>query len=300
MASLMLRNTVPEEDRTDDPGRHGGIAVRRDTTLVDDTQNGSRKSRLDLVIEAEIIPRLMVAHSVSVGRETYQDPPLVSTLENVDIDDFARMVIRSDVSVAYSFIDALRAQGLELESVFLDVLTPAARRLGVMWEEDTVNFADVTVGLSKLQQILRELSPNTNTAADENFTGNRALLASVPGDQHTFGVFMVEEFFRRAGWDVVTCVLESSEELAELVGVERFDVVGFSTSRDDLLEQLADDVRRLYRVSKNPDIRIVVGGRCFRDDPALVQKVGADGTAADGREAVSLASTLVGAVKSSR
>ena len=34
--------------------------------------------------------------------------------------------------------------------------------------------------------------------------GRRALLVSVPGEQHSFGVTMVAEFFRRAGWDAWT------------------------------------------------------------------------------------------------
>ena len=105
---------------------------------------------------------------------------------------------------------------------------------------------------------------------------------------------MVEEFFRRGGWDVVTCVLESSEELLELAAMEDFSIIGFSTGRDDLLDQLASDVRSLYRVSKNKNVRILVGGRCFLDDPGLLQKIGADGTASNGLEAVSVANTLCG------
>ncbi|MDF1749644.1 MAG: cobalamin-dependent protein [Alphaproteobacteria bacterium] len=294
MASLMLRNAIAQDGRVVGPHDPGGIAIYRDGNFVTTSNHGAQKSRLDLVIEAEIIPRLMVAHSVSVGVEAYQDPPVATTLDETDIDDFCQLILKQEVPVAFSYIEAIQIQGMKLESVFLDLLAPAARSLGTMWDEDTVSFADVTVGLSRLQQILRELSPNTDTTMDEIAVGHRALLASVPGDQHTFGVFMVEEFFRRGGWDVVTCVLESSEELLELAAIEEFSIIGFSTGRDDLLDQLASDVRSLYRVSKNKDVRILVGGRCFLDDPGLLQKIGADGTASNGLEAVSVANTLCG------
>jgi len=298
MASLLLGATVAEDDRvgtTELLGRHVPARAARRTveTAVDDTTDGSQKSRLDLVIEAEIIPRLMVAHSISVGQVAYQDPPVQTTLDEVDIDAFIRHVLKDDIAVAFAFIDALRDQGLPMESVFLDILTPAARRLGTLWETDDVTFADVTVGLSKLQQILRVLSPGSGVDEDARPVGRRILLAAVPGDQHTFGVFMVEEFFRRAGWDVVTCVMESSSELAELVSAEPFDVIGFSTSNDELIPVLERDVPRLVKGSRNPEIRILVGGGCFRDNPALVKQVGADGTAADGREAVALAAAMV-------
>jgi methanogenic corrinoid protein MtbC1 len=290
----MLRDTIAKDGRAEGRYGLGGIAARRDMTVVTTSNNGAQKSRLDLVIEAELIPRLMVAHSVAIGAEAYQDPPAATTLDDTEISDFCSLILKQDVQVAFSFIEAMQNQGMKLETIFLDLLAPAARNLGAMWEEDTVNFADVTVGLSRLQQILRELSPSTDTTLDELSVGHRALLASVPGDQHTFGVFMVEEFFRRGGWDVVTCVLESSEELLELAAMEEFSIIGFSTGRDDLLDQLASDVRSLYRVSKNRNVRILVGGRCFRDDPVLVDRIGADGTASDGREAVSIANALCG------
>ena len=294
MASLMLRDTTAEDGRNEGRYGPGGNAIQRDRRFVTTSKIGAQKSRLDLVIEAEIIPRLMVAHSVSIGIEAYQDPPLATTLDESEVKEFCQLILKQEVPVAFSYIEAIQSQGMKLETVFLDLLAPAARNLGALWEDDLVSFADVTVGLSRLQQILRELSPGTDTTLDEISVGHRALLASVPGDQHTFGVFMVEEFFRRGGWDVVTCVMESSEELLELASMEEFSIIGFSTGRDDLLDQLASDVRNLYRVSKNRNVRILVGGRCFRDDPVLVKKIGADGTASDGKEAVDIANALCG------
>ena len=48
---------------------------------------------------------------------------------------------------------------MPLELLFLRLLAPAARRLGELWEGDLCTFTDVTIGLSHLQQVLRELSP---------------------------------------------------------------------------------------------------------------------------------------------
>ena len=60
---------------------------------------------------------------------------------------------------ARTYVEALRAQGVSLESLYLDLLAGAARRLGEWWASDLCDFADVTVGVGRLQQILRELSP---------------------------------------------------------------------------------------------------------------------------------------------
>jgi methanogenic corrinoid protein MtbC1 len=63
-----------------------------------------------------------------------------------------------------------------------------------------------------LQQLLRELS-----AAFEAETLPRlrsAVLVTAPGDQHTFGVFILQEFFRRAGWDVPRRIYELGRRIA--------------------------------------------------------------------------------------
>ncbi|NJK90043.1 MAG: cobalamin B12-binding domain-containing protein [Myxococcales bacterium] len=86
--------------------------------------------------------------------------------------------------------------------IFLDLLAPVARLLGDLWLIDLCTFTDVTIGLSRLQQLVRELAPAFEDGHDLRGFGHRALLAPAPGEQHTFGMHLVEEFLRRAGWDV--------------------------------------------------------------------------------------------------
>ena len=47
--------------------------------------------------------------------------------------------------------------GLPVERVLLDLLAPSARLMGEMWTADQVSFVDVTLGLSRIQQMLRQL-----------------------------------------------------------------------------------------------------------------------------------------------
>jgi methanogenic corrinoid protein MtbC1 len=52
--------------------------------------------------------------------------------------------------------------------------------------------------------MLRELASHMDGHADEGVPVRRALLLAVAGDQHTFGLAMVRDFFRAAGWRVAT------------------------------------------------------------------------------------------------
>ena len=59
-------------------------------------------------------------------------------------------------------------------------------------------------------------------------TGRRVLLLPGPGEQHTFGLSMVAEFFRRSGWEVVGGTGPESLDPVRAVRDEWFDVVGIS------------------------------------------------------------------------
>jgi len=57
-----------------------------------------------------------------------------------------------------------------------------------------------------------------------------------PGEQHTFGVRIVEQFLRKAGWEVSIGLASTPLEIAALVASEWFDVVGLTLSSDSRLE----------------------------------------------------------------
>lgn len=246
---------------------------------------GDRLVKLVRTIEDEIIPRLVLARRAAPGAPGL--PVLVGRLPNAaDVADFTQLILANDVAVAASYVHGLRARGTPLETVFLELLAPCARRLGELWKTDRCDFTQVTVGLWRLHQLLRELSPTFRTGETEHQSlGRRVLLAPAPGEQHMFGICIVAEFFRRAGWDVWGGPPTASGDLLGIVRSEAFAIVGLSLSGEARLDGLATRIREIRRASRNRSIRVMVGGQVFNERPQLVALVGADATAADGRQA---------------
>ena len=269
-----------------------------------DELSESHAASLSRIIESQIIPRLMLAHRAAQG--TSPLPAVDVQAPGIDtIAEFADIVVSNNVSVAAAFVEAQRAGGMSLESVYIDLLSPTARHLGYLWENDLCDFTEVTAGLWRLQQLLHELSPafqgdaagdynaQTSLGASRPKLARRALLLPAPGDQHTFGLFMVSEFFRRADWDVWGELPVSVEQLINLVQEERFDMVGFSVGSELKLDELKFAIRAVRLESRNKNIKVMVGGPIFVAHPEYVDLVGADMTAADGRDAVMFAEQLV-------
>lgn len=243
-------------------------------------------------IESEMVPRVMLGRG-ELGSRTAPVDALPTRLAPAEISEFAALVLQSDAAPAASFIDHLRQRGMPLEMVYLDLLSPAARLLGEYWMADTLSFSEVTLGLWRMHHLLRDLSEAFHSEGDRVPSGFQALLLPSPGEQHTFGLLMVAEFFRQSGWAVSSGPFASSGELARIARGGWYAMVGFSVSREDQLDSVAAEIQTVRRASRNQSIGVMVGGRVFIEHPELVRRVGADATATDGREAVHQAQNLV-------
>lgn len=187
----------------------------------------------------------------------------------------------------------MRARGVPIERICFDLLGPTARYLGDLWTDDLCTFTDMTVGVGRLQRVLRELSPALDHGVDHAARGRRVLLAPCPGEQHTFGLVMVSEFFRLAGWDVTGAGWGGAEAAATVVASAWFDVVGFSLGAEVHIETLTREITAVRRAACNRRIAVIVGGPLFAERPNLVHQVGADAVATDGRAAPGLCENLV-------
>lgn len=245
-------------------------------------------------IEGEIIPRLMMLfdHQVSSAAPSASQVQAPSLQE--ELDAFVTLVLENDADVVCDYIEQLRDRGKTLPAIYLNLLAPAARRLGELWESDECSFASVTLGISRMHQVLLRFSAFFCANCSETPEDAKSvLIIPAPGEQHTFGLMMLVEFFRREGWRVWSGSPRSDDELIGLLESDRFDVVGCSVSAERHLETVPGLLSTIRERSKNKNIKIIVGGRLFSEQPELAKKVGADAMAQDGADAVRQAERLV-------
>lgn len=243
-------------------------------------------------IEGEIIPRLMLTLADAEEKGIDTDERFLSPTE-VDRTQFIWSVMNESAASSRAFVSGLVSRGVPREAIYLDLLTGAARRLGEMWERDEADFTDVTIGLCRLHQILREQSAISGATLSPGGESPSILLGTSGGDQHVFGVIMVAEFFQRAGWRVWSEPAAALSELIVLVEREWFDAIGLSAACEASEKTIANDIAALRAASKNQGLVVMVGGGLFNRNPALAEAVGADATAADGKAAVELGRQLV-------
>ncbi len=241
-------------------------------------------------IQTEVIPRLMLAHGLVAALE---DGGSTAETGRSDIEAFVRLAVTGSDAAGLAFTAELEARGVRTEDLFLDLLAPSARLLGEYWETDRCTFTEVTVGVARLQRIMHDLASRLDFDVDPTQHSMTAMILPAPGEQHTFGITMVAEFFRRAGWSISDVLPRDEAEILEAIEARPVSLIGFSLSSEVLIDRLASVIGSLRSMSSKSDVSVLVGGPVFVDHPDWVERVGADAMALDGREGVVQAQRLV-------
>jgi methanogenic corrinoid protein MtbC1 len=227
-------------------------------------------------IESEILPRLVSAH---------RDDPETGRREQ-DLQSFVALILADDMEAARAMADRAIVQSGGRDGLLNELLRPAALLLGEMWERDDCDFMAVTLGVYRLDQIMKETATVGDQVAFMNGHEHRILLLPAPGEQHGFGIGMVADAFREGGWCVRSGPAVSRAQLLRLVRDEWFDVVGLSAMAERALKGLSSCLRAVRAASCNPGVYIMLGGHAVSAFAERARFLGADATAKDAREAL--------------
>ena len=237
-------------------------------------------SLLKEAIEHAIVPHLLTLHANGA-----RDPAPVQAQDPSPLAfAFAREAAGRHPEQMFAHLESLLESGARPDRVCLEVLAPAARHLGDLWVQDRYDFVAVTIGVMQLQQAMLHLMPRDPLRPPAARPAS-ILIVTVPGNQHTFGLAMAADFFRRAGWSVTSGSPARLEALRHRVRTQSFDAIGFSVSCEVQIEMLARSIAAVREASRNRRIVTVIGGPLFMDDPRLALQFGADMVATDGAQA---------------
>lgn len=252
------------------PGRR---APRATSDPFQDLLRERPLDRLTQAVRDEIIPQLLTACAKTAARR--RSGPVSARA----IRRLARLSIRPPATDAQSFVRSLRDDGMSAEAIICDLLPGATRYLGWQWETDACSFVDVTCGLSVLQNLLHVHAGGQAPDPHGGGEGRAILLASMPGEQHTFGIHVVAEFFRQADWDVSAVTPNADAGLLDRLHAERFAAVGLSAANDRALDAMPDLLRKIRNASLNRDIHVIAGGAALLRRPDFASRLAADAVA---------------------
>ena len=122
-----------------------------------------RSASLARIIEGEIIPRLFVALAAPARAPRTCRAP--ASLVADDIAELARLLLTHDRRVAKEYVQMICRGGTPFDRICLDLLAPVARRLAELWEQNQCDFAQFSLGIERLEYVLREVGESERRAA---------------------------------------------------------------------------------------------------------------------------------------
>jgi len=134
------------------------------------------------------------------------------------------------------------------------LLAEAARRVGSQWACDDLDFVTVTTAVGRLQYAFRHV---VQSAGPARRRGGSVFVTTVPGEEHVFGVMMVEEIFRASGWAASVATPKSMADLGSARGRPVPDVLCVSWSSD----VLGDAAAAFLEAFRGRGALIVFGGQ---------------------------------------
>lgn len=265
---------------------------------------------LSRVVQRDIVPNLITANRIigaeadAAGVDAWHDGGFnpergerdmnftAGHIRMVDVARFVRLLRGAGADAAPALVEVLLARGIPRSELYLDLLGPAARLIGDMWLDDECSFADVTMVVGRLHNILNSLR-GEQVAAPVSRDAPTILLSPAPGEQHSFGIAVVEAVFQDAGWQTALSFTNDAEEIIDQLALRSYDAVGLSLSNDGLADVLRATIMRLRSMSANRDVVVLVGGPAFAGAPGLCAYLGADALIANGVAAAAKARELL-------
>jgi MerR family transcriptional regulator, light-induced transcriptional regulator len=250
-------------------------------------------TRIASLIEGEIIPRLLMAHRRGVPDIEVRPVSGPSHVTKRDIAILAELALDQEASTLITHVNGIIKRGVSPEAILVNYLGAAARLLGVQWDNDDISFIDVTMAVWRLQEVVHDLAARIPAAAIADEGAMRSLFSVMPGDNHGFGTIVVDECFRRNGWNSRCLTAVDEDQLLGIVAAEKYDLVGLTVSCDHHLTDLPRLIAAVRAASANPHLVIMLGGRLFNSSSDAALRIGADLSAPDAHAAVDLAQALV-------
>lgn len=204
---------------------------------------------------AEVVARL-------VARETAETSILHESL----VDEFVTAVCNPGPAAFEALKPELRRSRITAAAL-ADVYIPAvARKLGRAWEDDSMSFAEVTIGASRLQAILREIGNGWAADSGPSAGALGTMLLIVPvGEQHTLGAMVLSGQLRRRGVSVCLRIGPDEGDLRGLLHSRRFDGAMISVACVEQVGNCRKLVHTLKRIAGNA-LFVAVGGALMERD----------------------------------
>ena len=203
-----------------------------------------------------------------------------------EIDRITQLLLSNEDGAFELAITVLKTHGVSINYIVLDLIPTIARRLGKQWEDDTLSFAEVSIGTNKLERVIHKLDYLFQVTQLEKRGNHSILITNFPESQHSLGTLILANYFIHSGWRAYRPENNSLKFISQNLESNSHDAIAISISCNEQLEQLPNTISVLREKSKNPKIKVLIGGPLYNEAPEKFTHIQADIKAVTPEESV--------------
>ncbi|MEJ5201793.1 MAG: corrinoid protein [Anaerolineales bacterium] len=182
--------------------------------------------------------------------------------------------------------------GLPPETILNQGMVAAMAEVGRLFEEGEYFVPEMLVAARAMQAGLALLKPKL-VQADVKAAG-KVVAGTVKGDLHDIGKNLVCMMLEGASFEIIDLGSDvSPERFVEAVQAYQADIVAMSALLTTTMPNMKVTIDALKAAGLRDKVKVMVGGAPVT--PEFAREIGADGTAPDASQAVTLAKSLIGA-----
>lgn len=205
-----------------------------------------------------------------------------------EIAEYMGCLFKKDTRKAISLIRKYADQGIDLDDIYVEILSESMKRVGELWHTAEITVDTEHYCTSVTQMAMAQMY-------DLLFDGeqkNKTILSVCPGmELHEMGARIVTDLFENYGWDSIFLgAAVPVDYIMDSVRENHPDLVTLSVSMPQHLMDCEKAVREIKQ--EFPDIKIAVGGKAFESTNDIWKKWPVNIYSKDARELLAKAQEL--------
>lgn len=210
-------------------------------------------------------------------------------------DKYLELLLDNNKSEASNLVVNEALSEMSVPEIYLNILEPVQKEVGRLWHANKVSVAQEHYISSVTQLVMSQLYSHFLSSGGEK---GSIVTTAVGTELHEIGIRMVADLLEIDGFDTIHLGANTpNSSIVETLKNNRSLLLGVSVTLPLHLKELAQLIEMIRSEPELTNIKILVGGYAFNQNPELKEDFDVDAYSVNAEDAVKKVNKLIGGVE---